>query len=271
MEKLSISSKILLILKILLSLLFLSYIALSTFFVFFANKETRFAIGSAPQGTQFSQFLLSTLIADFPNYSDTYFEKSVPYNKRGFYYEGFKLLNQAVDLDVKEHLGYRGWIKLNKLKDYQGAIKDFEKLDSLTPDYFDVNGGSINYLLATAYQGAGNADKSRIFYEKLFKKSKNNYPIFPISYVNYGILLNSIGLHTEAIQQFNIALEKTNNKQSEAYYNKALAYKKLGVSDSADVLFKNALNSYDQGYKIKDVYNETFHELYRDDIIRQIE
>jgi hypothetical protein len=82
MEKLSISSKILLILKILLSLLFLSYIALSTFFVFFANKETRFAIGSAPQGTQFSQFLLSTLIADFPNYSDTYFEKSVPYNKR---------------------------------------------------------------------------------------------------------------------------------------------------------------------------------------------
>ena len=56
-----------------------------------------------------------------------------------------------------------------------------------------------------------------------------------------------------------------------SYYNKALAYKKLGVSDSADVLFKNALNSYDQGYKIKDVYNETFHELYRDDIIRQIE
>ena len=101
MEKLSISSKILLIFKILLSLLFVSYISLLVFFVFFANKERRFAIGGVPQGTQFSQFVLSTLIGDFPNYSDAFLEKSVPYNKRGLYYEGFKLLNNAVDLNPK--------------------------------------------------------------------------------------------------------------------------------------------------------------------------
>ena len=270
MEKLSTSSKILLIFKILLSLLFVSYISLLVFFVFFANKERRFAIGGVPQGTQFSQFVLSTLIGDFPNYSDAFLEKSVPYNKRGLYYEGFKLLNNAVDLNPKEHLGYRGWMKLNKLKDYQGAIKDFKKLDSLTPDYFDVNGGSINYLLATAYQGIGNADESMFFYKKLFEENKNNYPIFPISYVNYGILLDRKGLHKEAIEQFNTALEKTNNKLSEAYYNKALAYKKLGVGDSADFFFNKALSSYDQGYKIKDIYNETFNELYRDDIVYEL-
>ena len=270
MEKLSISSKILLIFKILLSLLFVSYISLLVFFVFFANKERRFAIGGVPQGTQFSQFVLSTLIGDFPNYSDAFLEKSVPYNKRGLYYEGFKLLNNAVDLNPKEHLGYRGWMKLNKLKDYQGAIKDFKKLDSLNSDYFDVNGGSINYLLATAYQGIGNADESMFFYKKLFEENKNNYPIFPISYVNYGILLDRKGLHKEAIEQFNTALEKTDNKLSEAYYNKALAYKKLGVGDSADFFFNKALSSYDQGYKIKDIYNETFNELYRDDIVYEL-
>lgn len=269
MEKLSIFSRILLLFKILFSLLFLGYISLAIFFVYFINKEARFAIAVGTQGTQFSQFIFSKLIKDFPTYSDAFFEKSVPYNKRGFYYEGFKLLNRAVDLNPKEHLGYRGWIKLNKLKHYQGAIKDFEKLNSLTSNYYDVNGGSINYLLAIAYQGAGNFEKSKTFYEKLFKEDEKQYPIFPISYVNYGILLDSMGLHKKAIEQFDISLNKSNYKYAESYYNKALIYKKLGVPDSAEILLKKALDSYDQGYKISDVYNEAFNELYRDDIIRQ--
>ncbi|QBO58418.1 tetratricopeptide repeat protein [Chryseobacterium salivictor] len=271
MEKLSIFSRILLTFKILFSVLFLGFISLAIFFVYVINKEAKFAIGAGTQGTQFSQFIFAKLIKDFPTYSDAFFEKSVPYNKRGFYYEGFQLLNRAVDLNPKEHLGYRGWIKLNKLKDYQGAIKDFEKLDSLTPNYFDVNGGSINYLLAAAYQGAGNFEKSRTFYEKLFKADEKQYPIFPISYVNYGILLGNMGLHRLAIKQFDISLNKSNYKFAESYYNKALIYKKLGEKDSVQILLKRALDSYDQGYKINDIYNEAFNELYRDDIIRQIE
>ena len=43
-----------------------------------------------------------------------------------------------------------------------------------------------------------------------------------------------------------------------------------GVGDSADFFFNKALSSYDQGYKIKDIYNETFNELYRDDIVYEL-
>ena len=62
MEKLSIFSRILLLFKILFSLLFLGYISLAIFFVYFINKEARFAIAVGTQGTQFSQFIFSKLI-----------------------------------------------------------------------------------------------------------------------------------------------------------------------------------------------------------------
>lgn len=267
MQRSLIYFRIKLVLKSLLLILLTGVIALLTFIIFFLNKERRFAIAEGLQGTQLSQFMFKVLIKQYPDYSDAYHEQSVAYNKRGLYSEGFRLLDRAVALNPKAHLGYRGWMKLEKLKDYRGAIIDLEGLNALTPTVADdVQGENINYLLAISYQGLGNYDKSKDYYERYFETTdKNTLHLKSIVYINYGTLLEKLNLPKEALQQYDNSL-KGHFKFSEAYFHKAELFRSLGLKDSADSNYKEALRQYDKGSKLKDVYNEVFNELYREDI-----
>lgn len=272
MEKSQIYFRIKFILKTLLLIVFTSIIGLSIYLVFFLNKNKRFKIAEDLQGTYFSQFMFTVLARQFPDYSNVYHEQSVAFNKRGLYHEGFKLLDKAVSLNPKEHLGYRGWMKLNKLKDYKGAIMDFERLNKLKPNTVNiVQGENINYLLATAYQGLENYNKSKEYYYVFFKTSDtSSLPLNPIVYVNYGTLLEKLNLNDEAITQYNKSL-KGHFKFSEAFFHKGEVFEKLNQKDSAKYYYKEALKQFDNSSRLKDVYNEVFNELYRQDIINKLE
>ncbi|MBT2623632.1 hypothetical protein [Chryseobacterium sp. ISL-6] len=272
MEKSSIYFKVKIIIKSLLLVLFTGVIILLTFIIFFLSKEKRFVLAEGLQGTQLSQFMFKVLIKQYPDFSDAYHEQSVAYNKRGLYHDGLKLLDKAVLLNPKRHLGYRGWMKLEKLKDYKGAIIDLEKLDALTPNIIDdVQGENIYYLLAISYQGLGKYEKSKDYYEKFFKSSDSNTLFLKsITYVNYGILLEKLNFPQEALQQYNNSL-KGHFKFSETYFHKAELFRNLGLKDFADSNYKEALRQYDKGSKLKDVYNEVFNELYRQDIVSKLE
>lgn len=256
-----------------LSLVLLCYIFSVTFFIYFAKKETRFKIASDLQGTQISSYIFSILEKKFPKDSNIVLEKSVPYNKRGLYSEGFKLLDQAVRLNQKEHLGYRGWIKLNKLKDYKGAISDLEKLNKISPKYsYIMPGEDINYLLAISYQGSGNYEMSKKYYQIFFKETDSLLlHSIPHTYVNYGILLEKLGNYPEAMFQYNKSLKIGTYNFAESYYNKGILFEKMKLKDSAKICFEKALQQYDKGYRVKDIYNEVFNEIYREDITNKIE
>lgn len=271
MEKSLIYSRIKIVLKSFLLIIFTGIIIFLTFIVFFLNKEKRFLLAEGLQGRQLSQFMFGILTKQYPDYSDAYHEQSVAYNKRGLYYDGFKLLDKAVMLNPKRHLGYRGWMKLEKLKDYKGAIIDLERLDILTPNIVDnVQGENINYLLAISYQGLGNYDKSKHYYERFFETTDSaTLNLKSIVYVNYGTLLEKLNLNQEALKQYSISL-KGHFKFSEAYFRKAEIFEKLRLKDSAQHYYEKALIQYDNGSKLKDVYNEVFNELYREDIVRKI-
>ena len=101
-------------------------------------KEERFKIAEYSQGSYFSQTMFEILKFQHSDYSKVYVEQSVAFNKRGEYAKGFDLLDKGVELDPELHLGYRGWIKLRKLRDYEGALNDFNRLDSLTPKFVDA-------------------------------------------------------------------------------------------------------------------------------------
>ncbi|NML70754.1 tetratricopeptide repeat protein [Chryseobacterium sp. RP-3-3] len=272
MEKSLIYSRIKIIIKSLFLVLFTGIIILLIFIIFFLNKDRRFVIAENLQGTQLSQFMFKVLTKQYPDYSDAYHEQSVAYNKRGLYYDGFKLLDKAVLLNPKRHLGYRGWMKLEKLKDYKGAIIDLERFDTLTPNIVDdVQGENINYLLAISYQGLGKYDKSREYYEKYFQTADSTtLSINSIVHVNYGTLLEKLNLYNEALQQLDKSLKTKGFKFSEAYFHKAEVFEKLGKKDSARYYYKEALHQYDKSSKLKDVYNEVFNELYRQDITIKI-
>lgn len=272
MEKPLIYFRVKIVLKSILLLLFTGLIILLISLIFFVNKNIRYTLAESLQGTYLSQFMFKNLIKQYPNFSDAYREKSVAYNKRGLYSEGFKLLDKAVNLNPKEHLGYRGWMKLYKLKDYRGAINDFERLDALTPDYVDTAQGEyISYLTAISYQGLGEYQKSKEYYGKYFKTADSTtLSINSIVYVNYGTLLEKLGLYEEALDQLNKPLNTKGFKFSEAYFHKAEVFEKLSKKDSARYYYKEALHQYDNSSKLKDIYNEVFNELYRQDIVVKI-
>ena len=90
------------------------------------------------QGSYKSQQHFKKSIDMCPTFSYSYMEKAVPYLKRGLFIEWKKMIDTAVELSPKEYLGYRGWCRLQFLRDYEGAIKDIEELKStnksLMPD-----------------------------------------------------------------------------------------------------------------------------------------
>ncbi len=138
--------------------------------IFFSEKEQRFGLAGDFQGTYFSDFVFSVLNVQYPDYSDAFMERSVGFNKIGKYDKGFFYLDEAVKLDPSLHLGYRGWLKYEYLRDYDGAIKDFIKLDKLTPNFVDYPWGvNIHQLLGNCYAAKKEYKKALIEYNKYLK------------------------------------------------------------------------------------------------------
>ncbi|NML72280.1 hypothetical protein HHL23_21195 [Chryseobacterium sp. RP-3-3] len=83
-------------------------------------------------------------------------------------------------------------------------------------------------------------------------------------------MLEKLGLYEEALEQLNKSLNTKGFKFSGAYFHKTEVFEKLGKKDSAINSYKEALHQYDKSSKLKDVYNEFFNELYRQDITIKI-
>lgn len=129
---------------------------------------------SLPQGSTQSQHCFDLSIEADSTFSYAYFEKSVPYNKRGDYAEGFQLLNRAVKLNPKMHLGYRGWLRLVKVKDYQGCIEDLNQLSKIkSKNTLNAWGQNINYLMGLSYLGLQEPEKSIEYFDIAIEETKN--------------------------------------------------------------------------------------------------
>ena len=91
-------------------------------------------------------------------YSYAYTDKSIAYLKSGDFITWKELIDKAVKFDVKENLGYRAWCRYQFFRDYNGAIKDIEKLDSLVS--YDIGYGAngdyhLNIVKAICFKAIG--------------------------------------------------------------------------------------------------------------------
>ncbi len=259
--------KFVFILKSLLSLFFISSILFICYLLFLTPKEERFNFAEHTQGNYLSQKIFDILIFQYPNYSNAYFEKSVAFNKRGDYQKGFEYLNKAVEIDPTRHLGYRGWIKLMKLKDYNGCIKDLKRLDTLTPNTIDAPwGDNIHYLQGLAYKGLKKYDAAITEFDKSIASQKDSSWVNHNLYLYKGIILKEQNNYKEALHHFNLCLQFSYDKSPEAYFHKGKTYMKLNLVDSSKVCFEKSLTLFKEGYAHKDKYNEIMDELYESDI-----
>lgn len=225
--------------------------------------------GEYEQGSKASQIHFDKAIQYCPTFAYAYFEKAVPYLKRGDFITWKQLIDKAVELSPTAYLGYRAWCRYQFLRDYEGAIRDIDRLDSLiTYDIgHSINGDyHLNIAKALCYKALGEKKKAIEIIEQHLSSASNpsNY-----DYLHLGVLKLETGDYTGAVADLKKEIE-INDCLSETYYYLALAYKKC--SDQA-AYAKNLLKAkdfYESGKKRTDPYTEPIDKIYLIDIENEI-
>lgn len=195
--------------------------------------------------------------------SDEYMEYSVHLNKAGDFENGFKYLNKAVELDPKLHLGYSGWIRLRKMRDFDKALEDFDRLDSLTPNFVDAPWGEdIDFLRGECFFGKKEYQRAIELFNRNIKNQKEGWADIQ-SFVYLGLCEYELGNYEKAISEFERALNQS-EYVPESFFGMAKAYQKLGQIEKAKENLSKAESNIH--YKRDDIYNEFLNEIYMSEI-----
>lgn len=199
-----------------------------------------------------------------PYNSDAWMERSVSFNKAGDFNKGFEYLNKAVELNPSSHLGYRGWIRLRKMRDYDKALIDFDQLDSLTPNFVDAPWGEdIDFLRGECYFGKKEYPKAIELFNRSIKNQKEDWADVH-SFVYLGLCQYKLGNLEQAIFEFERSLKQF-EYTPESYFGIAKSYQKLGNIEKAK---ENILKAEEHiTYKRDDIYNEFLNEIYLSEIL----
>lgn len=213
--------------------------------------------------------ILDSAILLNPKNAAAYREKSVWFTKTGDYVNAYSLLNKAVELDPLDALGYRGWLKLYKLHDFEGAIKDFEALDKLTPTTTDYPWGeNLYFLLGQAKRQLGKREEALIDYDKYIQEvsiKQGERWVELYTFIDKGICLRELNKYDSAIVSFYKAL-KYYKECPEAYFQIAITLKSLNKSTEACDFLTQALIYARQGRLRVDPYKDYFNQLYVEEI-----
>ena len=266
-----ILKKLFLGLKIALILVFFGFIGGNLYVLFFMPVENRFYMAEHLQGSYLSQTMFDIMKWQNPEFSNAYFEQSVAFNKRGEYARGFELLDKAVELDPKLHLGYRGWLKYHFLKDYNGCIEDLERLDSLTPNFVDAPWGeNIHFVLGMAYKGLGDYENALSQFDKNLATEKDTSWVNANMYLYKGIIHYELKNYDKSIKNLEACLKNNYKRSAEANFYKGLIYKDLGDSIQALELLNLSKEQILKGYRNTDPYTEIQDEVYLSDVENEV-
>lgn len=198
------------------------------------------------------------------NNSNAWMERSVSFNKAGDFEKGFEYLNKAVELNPKLHLGYRGWVRLRKMRDFDKALIDFNKLDSLTPDFVDAPWHEdIDFLRGECFFGNKDYKKAIKHFNRNIEINKEEW-VDLHSFVYLGLCEFNLGNYEKSITEFKRAL-KQSDFTPEAYFGISKAYYKLGeVKKAKENILKAEENIH---YKRENIYNEFLNEIYLSEIL----
>jgi tetratricopeptide (TPR) repeat protein len=228
------------------------------------------ATEEAEQGTKKSQLQFDIAIELCPSFDYAYFEKAVPYLKRGDFITWKQLIDKAVEINPIGHLGYRGWCRYQFIRDYKGAIKDIEKLDSLTTSDigYSINGDyHLNVAKALCYKALGEKDKAiKIIEEQL---SQTGYSPMTYDYLHLGVLKGETGDLEGAIKNIKKSIE-LGPYLADNYYYLGLIYKKKNLIKEHKENMEKAKAYYLKGYGRLDPYTHPMDKIYLVDIDKEL-
>jgi tetratricopeptide (TPR) repeat protein len=217
-----------------------------------------------PQGAPPSQRLLDAAIWLDPYLAKAYLEKSVPFNKRGDYAQGMYYLNQAVALQPREYLGYRGWVRLYMLHDYEGSTDDLRRYDAFTPHFTDYPWSeNLYFLLGLNYLQLNKPRQAVRYFQQASATECHQFGakyVNPYNYLYAAIAHLSLQEYPAAIQQLD-SLSQLNAKCSEAAYYKAVALYQMQRFTAAARCLDLAAAQYQQGYRHWNAYFDYPYQL----------
>ena len=224
-----------------------------------------------PQGSHESQQHFDRSLELCPTFAYSYMEKAVPFLKRGLFIEWKKMIDKAVTLAPKEYLGYRGWCRLQFLRDYQGAIDDIEELKSLVNydiGFCQTGDYHLEIVRAMCYKELGQLEKARAIYTQHL--IEDNYDVDLFDYYHWGVLEFESGNYQKALKHLDKQIE-INDDLAGTYFYKALCYKELNEYDLYSENLNKAEAYYQKGKVRTDTYTETLDKVFLIDIQEEIE
>ncbi|MDR1226389.1 MAG: tetratricopeptide repeat protein [Prevotellaceae bacterium] len=182
---------------------------------------------SYKQGSRLSQMSLDTNVFLCPTFGKAYYVKAIPYLKRGEFVQWKQLIDSAVKYEPNTYMGYRGGARFMFLRDYEGAISDIERCDSLlTIDIGYIYNGDYHLQMVRAFSYAALGQKGNALAIMQDYLAKAPYA-GPFDYLHLGVLQMELKQHDEALKSF-AAQVKNNDYVADAYYYAAMVYKHQG-------------------------------------------
>jgi len=194
------------------------------------------------QGSKESQLLFDKAIKVGPKYAWAYYQKSVPFFKRGLFSQGTSLINKAIELEPENYLYYRAyWYFYNR--SYSLSIQDLEELYSIHKVNYVTNPSGeleMRNLLGMAYALTGKPDKGVAWSEDLIA-SYNDQPhlLGDYDYHIAGILYYMDGQYLKAETALLKQIE-IDDGFADAHYYLGKTYLKRNKHDEAMIAFANA-------------------------------
>lgn len=215
-----------------------------------------------------------------PNYPDAWLklgEINLMFKK---YQDVFDHANKALEADPYNDKAY--FLKayaFKEMKDTNNAINNFQECLKFNPQHYDANielgimfMSLKNELAVSYFNNAIAIDTSKVdayynlglYYQNsdqlneaiaVYKQLGEVNPSFPSSYYNIGyIYLEMLNISDMSIPYFTKAIN-ANQQYFEAYYNRGLAYEKLGDVHNAQNDYKQALNINHNYVKARNALN----------------
>lgn len=196
------------------------------------------------QGSKESQLIFDEAIAVGPKYAWAYYEKSVPYLKRGFLQEGLQILNEAVKLEPMNYLTYRAYWYW-QYRNYELCIDDLEQFYAVPKTYVETTPGGekdMRIILGLAYAKIGDYKKAIQTIEACIKSYATKDDVGLADYHTLGILYLKNTQYDKAIAAF--------EQQFTIYEHIADSYYFLGLAYNGKSEFKKARTQFDKALTV---------------------
>jgi tetratricopeptide (TPR) repeat protein len=218
-----------------------------------------------PQLTMQCDLYYKLFLEKYPNTHEAYMSRSVPYNKTGQHAIGFAMLNKAVELAPILNLGYRAFVKLYMMHDYEGALLDCLRLDSLT-SYAKpgVWGEDMDMVIGLCYLQLNDFQKARFRFTNSINtvtKEVGKEWNSPRAFLYLGITHMKEKAYSQAIKVLD-ELIQLNPNYSEAYYYKAQCYSALKDLINAEATLEKCRQVFGKYGAEKNAYFELPYQIY---------